>query len=289
MVEDEFLSTAGLYTAHLHHASYRQHIKQAAARAKSAMTPITRATVADEIASMATQKQIELDELRMRQKKGSVNMGLEEDDDPWMKDPLLKGLMGKDRIGTGVKIGKFVRSQERSQSYQTGGSLDTAHEEDDRTTDLDDLDAVPLIRKPVSRSQAVIHTQTTNVPKSSPPEDEAISLPRQRELTGKLRERFNRSQRNKEKTQDRREIRSAQATQDVQATSPITMSRLISQSKEETDSGFNLPKPRQLKGKFAEKFRRTRGSQIQETTTTNTEIKNKDSGPRISDIPFFLI
>jgi hypothetical protein len=277
MVEDEFISTARLFTAHLHHASYRQHIKQAASRAKSAMTPIVRATVGDGKAKLAVQKQNEIEELRRKQKKGLVNMGLEDDDDPWMRNPLLKGLMGDENMGSVVKIGRYVRSQEIDGSPETGG------ENVADATDEDDLDAVPVRRKSSSASKPSHDTQKPIDLESSPPK----SFPKRRELTGKLKERYNRSQGIREPGQDTR------STTQVQVTDPTTTSGLLSQQKEELDSSSNLPRSRQLKSKFAEKFKRTKAvsaSQTQETFSTNPDVtKTKNSGPRMSDVPFFLI
>jgi len=209
MVEDEFLSTASLYTADLHHDAYDLHKKLAAASAKSSFKSVARGTSGHGKMSVPGQLRQQATELDRKQKKAFTNMGLEEDD-PYMKNPLLAGLMRQDSSVGGVKISGLIRSSQERRKRPN--SPDTIVESEDEH----DLDVVP-VRRPVippRQSSPVIPTVpkrrelnsklqermnkalTATIPKSPTINDTGFNL-RKPVLTGKFADKFKRSQASK--------------------------------------------------------------------------------------------
>lgn len=104
MVEDEFLSTAHLYTSHLHKAEYLRLKKLA--RAQNASTIQNIARQADDRTEQSGESKKKSEGARQRAMGANAMQNLEgdrrglgrgegedEDDDPWMRDPRLAGLM----------------------------------------------------------------------------------------------------------------------------------------------------------------------------------------------------
>jgi hypothetical protein len=104
MVEDEFLATARLFTRHLHHAEYQRLKKLARSQNASAIQNISRAVDDTTPLSIESRKKLEASAQRKQQRNAVTNIlgtknGTEQDeseseeDDPWMRDPRLAGLM----------------------------------------------------------------------------------------------------------------------------------------------------------------------------------------------------
>ncbi|KAE9977775.1 hypothetical protein BLS_001141 [Venturia inaequalis] len=106
MVEDEFLSTAHLYTSHLHKAEYLRLKKLARSQNASTIQNISRPVDDRTEQSGESRKKMEGARLRAMGTKAMQNLegdrrGLgrgedgdeDEDNDPWMRDPRLAGLM----------------------------------------------------------------------------------------------------------------------------------------------------------------------------------------------------
>ncbi|KJX95300.1 hypothetical protein TI39_contig4120g00004 [Zymoseptoria brevis] len=96
MVEDEFLSTAQTYTAHIHHAEYARLKKLHRSRGQMTLKELERATDGKTAQSRMLQVQREKEGNAKRQREGirKINGGEEEEDeDEYLLDPQLKGLM----------------------------------------------------------------------------------------------------------------------------------------------------------------------------------------------------
>lgn len=161
MVEDEFLSTAQLYTQHLHHAEY-QRLKALVKRheATEVMRPVDPriampAATKREIARNAQDKKASDG---MTQIAGNKQEDMEEDD-PWLRDPHLAGLMesprkparllkgmGSGRSNTRAAAG-FAQGSQQSPTrlperpVHSVTRLKEEDEDDDEDDQDDDLDA----------------------------------------------------------------------------------------------------------------------------------------------------
>jgi hypothetical protein len=104
MVEDELLSTAKLFTQHLHHAEYQRLKKIARSQNASAIQNISRPVDNRTELRTESRKKMEGDAQRWqgqnaitnivgRNIPGGRNDPDSEEDDPWMRDPRLAGLM----------------------------------------------------------------------------------------------------------------------------------------------------------------------------------------------------
>ncbi|QDS74665.1 hypothetical protein FKW77_009417 [Venturia effusa] len=106
MVEDEFLSTAHLYTSHLHKAEYLRLKKLARAQSASAIQSIARPVDNRTEQNGESRKKMEGAQRRglglravknLEGKRRAVgrreNEDEDENEDPWLKDPRLAGLM----------------------------------------------------------------------------------------------------------------------------------------------------------------------------------------------------
>lgn len=198
MVEDEFLSTAKLYTQHLHHAEYVRLKKLAKSRGHAAVQSIARATDGRTAQSTATKLRLEADANARRIKTGiravSNQDSSSEEDEPWMHDPQLAGLMANERASgellTGVAKAKAntraaagfsqdmrrpkgnssylnAKSEAREVKYpkvieRTGKRQDDYDQEDeDEVEDEDDLDSAPRRKKEHNLSNSFHGTNTT--------------------------------------------------------------------------------------------------------------------------------
>jgi hypothetical protein len=157
MVEDEFLSTAKLFTQHLHHAEYQRLKKLVRAKNASTVTSILRATDGKTPVSLQTKKKIEGAAQRRQNERAIRNVNGDDSDsdvdvdsldeeDPWMRDPRLAGLMNTKEPST--NLGKLTGVQSKAKTaagYElTSRSISTVPEPDEDTDDDTlDLDAGP--------------------------------------------------------------------------------------------------------------------------------------------------
>jgi hypothetical protein len=126
MVEDEFLATAKLYTQHLHHAEYQRLKKLARSQNASTIQSISRPVDNRTVLSMESKKKMEA---TVRRQQGNIaitnilgrgNLGgrndpdSEGEDDPWMKDPRLAGLMTHRENSTQLAAITGVKSKTRA-------------------------------------------------------------------------------------------------------------------------------------------------------------------------------
>lgn len=98
MVEDEFLSTAQMFTQHIHHAEYVRLKKLAKSRGQSTLQALDRPTDGRTAQSTATKLRLEAEEKARKAKAGVKAMigggeSDEEEEDDYMLDPQLAGLM----------------------------------------------------------------------------------------------------------------------------------------------------------------------------------------------------
>lgn len=107
MVEDEFLSTAKLYTQHIHHAEYVRLKKLARSRGADVLQSISRPVDGRTEQSNGLKMKLESERRAKKIKDGMSGLGEEDEssEDEYMHDPQLAGLMtreerkGKDLSG----------------------------------------------------------------------------------------------------------------------------------------------------------------------------------------------
>ncbi|KAK5170749.1 hypothetical protein LTR04_004223 [Oleoguttula sp. CCFEE 6159] len=103
MVEDEFLETAKLFTQHLHHAEYQRLKNLAKTRSIPAINSTARPVDGRTEMSLQTRRKLEADAQfkaqieTVKRITNEADSDLDEEDDPWMKDPQLAGLMTSPR------------------------------------------------------------------------------------------------------------------------------------------------------------------------------------------------
>jgi hypothetical protein len=144
MVEDEFLTTAKLFTAHLHHADYQRLKKLSRSRGASTLSSIARPTDGRTKQSVLTQKVILSASVGKSIQKGLKNVFGSDDDgeenDPYLKDPKLAGLMSQEKDG--AILGKVIHSHEKSsRTQEISRDARRFSTVDSDETDEDDLDA----------------------------------------------------------------------------------------------------------------------------------------------------
>ena len=97
MVEDEFLSTAKMFTQHIHHAEYVRLKKLAKSRGTGTLQAISRSTDGRTEQSNALRMRLEAEETAKKIKNGVTNVSGEDEssgsEDEYMHDPQLAGLM----------------------------------------------------------------------------------------------------------------------------------------------------------------------------------------------------
>jgi hypothetical protein len=192
MVEDEFLTTAKLFTTQLHHAEYQRLRKLSRARGASTLSTISRATVGRTEQDTLNKKIVEANALRKRTKtavRNIVGSGDDDDDDdlvadPYMDDPTLAGLMNNSQES--VRLGKLVRSPDKVKSRP--GRDTKRHDQLHNNTDTgdDDLDSVPnpaLKRrsKPIPTPRALESSRSktsTRFTRQTREDDRVVSLDR---------------------------------------------------------------------------------------------------------------
>ncbi|KAK3630476.1 hypothetical protein LTR56_009474 [Elasticomyces elasticus] len=167
MVEDEFQSVAQAFTKHLHHAEYAKLKRSSKARGQDTLQAIKRPTDGRTAQSVGTKLKLEADAKDKRIQGGLKGMGVEEegedeDNDEYMHDPHLAGLMTgsqratqdltglvKPRANTRAAAG-FKNSPQKAREkpwYAKGATSDSAASrskqavhESEESDDDDDLD-----------------------------------------------------------------------------------------------------------------------------------------------------
>jgi hypothetical protein len=178
MVEDEFLSTAHLYTSHLHKAEYLRLKKLARAQNASTIQNIARPVDDRTEQSMESRRKMEgatqriMGERAMRNLQGDMQlMGRGEDEDeeedPWMRDPRLKGLMTQRENSTQLSKIAGIRSKTRaSAGYAQASQLQVTNREVDNMDEAE----VPVRRAPV-KPKTISVDQTVDEDEDSDSDD----------------------------------------------------------------------------------------------------------------------
>jgi hypothetical protein len=137
MVEDELLSTAKLFTQHLHHAEYQRLKKIARSQNASTIQNISRPVDNTTVISMESKKKMEAIIQRRQGQNAMTNiLGRgslggrndpdpdSEEDDPWMRDPRLAGLMAHRENSAQLATITGVKSKTRaSEGYSQTSRL----------------------------------------------------------------------------------------------------------------------------------------------------------------------
>ena len=98
MVEDEFLSTAHLFTQHLHHAEYQRLKKQAKEREVNSISrPVESTTAMPAQTKQMMNRSAQDSKVAAGMSKIARGADSNEDDDPWLRDPVLGSLMESPR------------------------------------------------------------------------------------------------------------------------------------------------------------------------------------------------
>ncbi|KAH9820907.1 hypothetical protein Tdes44962_MAKER05098 [Teratosphaeria destructans] len=172
MVEDEFYSTAQVFTKHIHHAEYVRLKKRAKARGADTLQEISRPTDGRTAQSTTTKLELEAKERRKQIQKSLKAIESDEEEDEYMQDPQLALLMtGPQRNGQELRgVAKlksntraaagFSRSPKKSKARAENNARDvgkaSAMQQSssmpdggaDSETEDDDLDAPPRTKKP---------------------------------------------------------------------------------------------------------------------------------------------
>lgn len=119
MVEDEFLSTAKGFTQHIHHAEYVRLKKLARSRGAGVLHNISRGVDGRTEQSKSLQLRLEAEEKARKMKSGLKKANDEDDsseeEDAYMADPQLAGLMTSEKlVGTNLSDLTKARSNTRA-------------------------------------------------------------------------------------------------------------------------------------------------------------------------------
>lgn len=119
MVEDELYSTAQLFTQHIHHAAYVELKKKAKARGKDTLKSIARPTDGrtEQSSDVRLRKEREERDRKVQRLHDTRQMkeSDEEEEDDYMLDPLLSGLMaGSQRVDQELTSMPKVKSNTRA-------------------------------------------------------------------------------------------------------------------------------------------------------------------------------
>ncbi|KAF2771485.1 hypothetical protein EJ03DRAFT_349498 [Teratosphaeria nubilosa] len=172
MVEDEFCSTAQIFTKHIHHAEYVRLKKRARARGADTWQEIARPTDGRTAQSTTTKLELEAKGHRKQIQKSLKAIESDEEEDGYMHDPQLALLMtgprsnGQDLRGvpklksnTRAAAG-FSRSPKKPKARANNDARNVGkapakqqsssmpHDDSDSETEDDDLDAPPRTKKP---------------------------------------------------------------------------------------------------------------------------------------------
>lgn len=168
MVEDEFLSTAHLYTSHLHKAEYLRLKKLA--RSQNASTIESIARPVDDRTEQSGESKKKIVGARQRAMGTKAMQNLEgdrrglgrdedenEDDDPWMRDPRLAGLMTQRENSTQLSRIAGAKSKTRaSAGYAQASQSQGVTREIQENMDSQEVPPRRTLPKPQSRPAAKI-------------------------------------------------------------------------------------------------------------------------------------
>lgn len=129
MVEDEFLTTAQAFTSHLHRAEYQRLKRLVRSRNESTIRNIQRPTDGRTPQSVETRMKLEARDLQVKQSRvnGIIQEAVEDDDeedDPWLQNPRLAGLMNNhdtsQKLASAIGLKAKARTSQ-SQSQRVDG------------------------------------------------------------------------------------------------------------------------------------------------------------------------
>lgn len=188
MVEDEFYSTAQLYTGHIHHAEYARLKKLHKSRGQETLAGLGRGTDGRTEQSKALRMKLESLDLAKKQRKTLRELkgvpDVEEDadgseaEDEYMQDPHLSGLMRASQMGASQDLTGLMKPKANTRAaaglsqspYKTARTRDAIAEEmqqsqrrtmsqiDEREDDSDDLDAYAFGESHSSHRSGVVST-----------------------------------------------------------------------------------------------------------------------------------
>lgn len=156
MVEDEFYSTAQLWTQHLHQQEYVRLKKLHKSRGQDTLDALTRGTDGRTAQSREVQLKAQAAEMAKKRKRstgGDSGSEGEEDEDDFMFDPQLAGLMtGSSQMASSQRRPKLATEKARKALAEDGSESSeplpelnlsdiVEEQEEDEETDSDDLDA----------------------------------------------------------------------------------------------------------------------------------------------------
>jgi hypothetical protein len=158
MVEDEFYSTAQSFTRHIHRAEYVRLKKLAKSRGAGTLRSIARATDGRTKQTQVLRLKVEADELRRKRKdaarldgEGSSSSGEREDEDDYMRDSQLAGLMtGEMRSGKDL----LPMGNAHSKTRAAAGFLQSPRHAEKKRKDVFDDDDLATVSRNRETSQA---------------------------------------------------------------------------------------------------------------------------------------
>lgn len=119
MVEDEFLSTAKMFTQHIHHAEYVRLKKLARSRGAGTLRAISRPTDGRTEQSNALRMRLEAGERVRKRQDGMKDIGDDEEssegEDAYMLDPQLAGLMTTEK-SRGKDLSSFAKAKSNTRA-----------------------------------------------------------------------------------------------------------------------------------------------------------------------------
>ncbi|KAM3424438.1 hypothetical protein BST61_g6442 [Cercospora zeina] len=199
MVEDEFYSTAQLYTQHLHQAEYARLRKLHKSRGQETLATLARATDGRTAQSTELKVKRQQEQNERKRKQAVVADSDSGDDDEFMMVPQLASLMTGSQGATGHAQSSSTKSRSRRALAEDRDSssdplpepdlspVDEAVEED-KETESDDLDA-PLRKKRVQTETAIPRPATSSGQASS----SSLPAPPPRATSTGLFEQFGRA------------------------------------------------------------------------------------------------
>lgn len=170
MVEDEFYSTAQLWTQHLHQQEYVRLKKLHKSRGQDTLNALTRGTDGRTEQSREVQLKAQAAEMAKKRKRttgGDSGSEGEEDEDDFMFDPQLAGLMtGSSQLASSQRRPKLAMERARKALAEDGSESseplpelnlsDIVEElEEDEEPDSDDLDA-PQPKAPTKAQEKLL-------------------------------------------------------------------------------------------------------------------------------------
>ncbi|KAF7194154.1 hypothetical protein HII31_04510 [Pseudocercospora fuligena] len=166
MVEDEFYSTAQLFTRHLHYEEYELLKKKHRSRGRETLANLQRGTDNGRTQqSKQLRLRLEAEETRKKQAELRQLAGESSDEDGYMEDPQLAGLMTGSQMSASQNLAKLAQARSNStlqspsmpsrardalaaesstrlRAGSTFAPIEEADEEED-ADDIDDLDVKP--------------------------------------------------------------------------------------------------------------------------------------------------